>query len=293
MNLSIIIVSWKVKEQLKRNLQAIFSSEGMFHRPGMVGFTYQVFVVDNDSKDGTVEMIKKEFPQVKVVANKNNLGFATAVNQVMIEAEGEYVLLLNPDMKVRSDTLSKMIKWMNNNPASVSSCKLINKQGQTVKHIRNFPTWKDQLAIILKLPHLFPSILNKYLRSDFDYNSICKVDSVRGSFLMIRSSTIKEIGLLDERYFIWFEDVDYCKTIVNNNLDIWYVGDIECFDYVGQSFKQVKILTTQKYFKDSMLKYFKKWHPAWQFSLLQIAWIFGIFLSVILSFLGFKSRAKT
>jgi len=162
MKLSIIIVSWKVKDLLQENLEAIFRSQ--------IDFDWEIFVVDNNSGDGTTEMVKRKFPRVNLIANQENLGFARANNQAIKKARGDYILLLNPDMRVFPDTLANMISWADKHPeAGVAGCHLINKKGETVPQARNFPTWRDQMAIILKIPHIFPQVLNGYLKKDFDY----------------------------------------------------------------------------------------------------------------------------
>mgnify|MGYP003394614602 CR=1 FL=1 len=205
MDLSIIIVSWNVREKLKDNLRALFESQGV---------SFEVFVVDNNSADGTVEMVKKYYPQVKLIPNRENLGFAKANNQAIKEASGRYVLLLNPDMRVFDDTLSNMLSWMDHHEkAWVAGCRLIDESARIVNQVRRFPRLADQLAIVLKIPHLFPRVLNNYLRSDFDYLKSASVDSIRGGFFMIRGQAIKKVGLLDERFFLWFEEVDYCRRV--------------------------------------------------------------------------------
>lgn len=301
MDLSIIIVSWNVKGKLKENLTALFQSE--------TDFEFEVFVVDNNSYDGTAEMVKKEFPQVhpvksgqqagakqfngvKLIANAENLGFAKANNQAIKQARGEFILLLNPDMRVFPDTLDKMIKWMQKNQqANVAGCRLIDEQGNTIKHVRRFPTVWDQLAIVLKLPHLFPKILDKYLCVDFNYSKPAKVDSVRGGFFAVRRGA--ELPLLDERYFVWFEEVDFCCQIYKNGGEVWYTPAAECVDYVGQSFKQLPRGQAQNYFRDSMLKYFKKWQPIWQYRLLKSVWPIGKFIARSGEKIKFKRKAET
>lgn len=286
MDLSIIIVSWNVREKLKENLKAIFNSEG--------SLSLEVFVVDNNSADGSVEMVKNEFPDVKLMINKENLGFAKANNQAIKLSRGEFVLLLNPDMRVFSDTLVNMVAWMReNSKVSVAGCHLVDESGNTIKHVRKFPRLSDQFAIALKLPHLFSGVLNDYLRVDFDYSQPARVDSVRGGFFMLRRETIKKIGLLDEQFFIWFEEVDYCRRVKVGNGQVWYTPAAKCIDYVGQSFMQLKRGVTQKYFRDSMLKYFKKWHPSWQYSILYFVWFFGMFISWITVKLNMKSKTRT
>ena len=270
MDLSVVIVSWKVKNKLKENLNALFNSQG--------DFKFEVFVVDNNSDDGSVEMIKNEFPSVMLIANSDNRGFAAANNQALELASGDYILLLNPDMQVNADTLAKVLFWVKKNPqATVTGCKLVNSQGEIVKQVRRFPKLADQLAVTLKLPHLFPGIINKYLCSDFNYDEPAKVDSIRGAFFLINRENYKkisgqEIPLLDERYFIWFEEVDFCREVYKLGGEVWYTPVASCLDYVGQSFKQVNRGKTQGYFSDSMLKYFQKWEAEQKFKILKFVW---------------------
>lgn len=287
MDLSIIIVPWNNKNEIRRNLQAIYANQG--------DFSYEVIAVDNNSEDGTADIIKNEFPKVNLIANSYNVGFARACNQGVRVAHGDILLLLNPDMEVKPDTLQKMIDWMRTNPnANVAGPHLVDKKGKTVKHVRRFPRFLDQLAIVLKVPHIWPGVLNKYLRVDFDYAEPSKVDSVRGSFFMVNTKAKNHIPLwLDERYFVWFEEVDYCRQVKKHGGEVWYTPVAECIDYVGKSFEQVNRLTTQKYMRESMLKYFKKWHPAWHYRVLWGAWWLGLGIAKILLALGYKRKAKT
>ncbi|MDP2709049.1 MAG: glycosyltransferase family 2 protein [bacterium] len=271
MDLSVIIVSWNVREKLKDNLRALFESRNI---------NFEVFVVDNNSSDRTVDLVKKKYPQVKLIANRENLGFAKASNQALKLASGRYILLLNPDMIVRPDTLKNMLAWLDANPrAAIAGCKLVDERGEIIRQVRRFPRLSDQLAIILKLPHFWPAILNKYIPDGFDYEKAAPVDSIRGSFFMIKKQTVEKIGLLDERFFVWFEEVDYCRRAREAGLEVWYAPAAVCLDLVGQSFAQLKRGAAQKYFRDSQLAYFKKWRPVWQYYILKNAWPIGIFLA--------------
>ncbi|HNV12272.1 MAG TPA: glycosyltransferase family 2 protein [bacterium] len=281
MDLSIIIVSYNVKEKLNNNLQALFKSRG--------NFSFEVFVVDNNSQDGSAEMVEKNFPQVKLIKNEDNLGFSRANNIAIKQSRGDFILLLNPDMQVFAETLEKSLNFAkNNSQAIVSSCKLVDEKNNIIRHVRRFPKFFDQLMIILKIPHVFPKILDKYLVSNFNYDQSQKVDSVRGSFFVINKNKFKELNgqdlpLLDERYFVWFEEVDFCKQIYQLGGEVWYNSQAECLDYVGQSFSLLKRKKAQKLFRDSMLKYFKKWQPRWQYFLLKIFWLIGMFFTLLFS----------
>jgi GT2 family glycosyltransferase len=282
MNLSIIIVNYKVKNLLDNCLKSIFSNSE--------NIELDVIVVDNNSQDGSLKMIRKKYPRVNLIAHPKNSGFAKANNLGFKEAKYDYVLLLNPDMQILPHTLENMIKWMDENPqASVASCHLIDQNRRTLHHIRRFPTLWDQLAITLKIPHILPFILNNYLQKDFDYSRASKVDSVRGAFFMTHRKVYEKLNGLDERYFLWFEEVDFCQKIAQSGGEVWYTPIAECIDYVGKSFAQAPRGVTQKYFQNSMLKYFQKWHPLWQLVVLKIAWVIG----GLIGKLNIKSKVRT
>jgi len=286
MDVSIIIVSWKVKELLRENLKALFRSTG--------DLSFEVFVVDNHSADGTLEMVAKEFPQVNLIANNYNAGFAAANNQAMEMAQGDFILLLNPDMRVFPDTLLKMHAFMKKNKeVGVASCRLVDEEGGNIDHVRKFPTFLNQLAVVLKIPHIFPGVLNNYLMKGFDYDREAEVDSVRGAFFMISREVIDAIGKLDPIYFIWFEEVDYCMRVKSAGRKVVYTPEAKCIDYVGKSFSQVARGETQKYFRDSMLKYFKRWHSFWSWFFLYLAWPLGILLANLADMIKIKKRIKT
>lgn len=261
-DLSIIIVSWNVKDRLLSCLQSVFANIG--------NLSVEVFVVDNDSKDGTAEMIKEKFPQVKLIANTDNRGFAKANNQGLKLAQGQYLLLLNPDMQVLHNTLDGMVKFMVEHAGvGIVGCHLMGDEDKTVYSVRRFPGVLDQAMLILKIPHIFPNVMKNYLMPDFDYSQESEVDSVRGSFFMIRREVYQLLGGLDERYFVWFEEVDYCRAAKRAGFKVMYNPGVKAIDHVGQSFLQLKNLDRQEKFIDSMLKYFYKWEARWKYYVLK------------------------
>jgi len=286
MKLSVITVSWKVRDKLKVNLEELFKSR--------TDFNWEVFVVDNNSADGTAEMIRSEFPRVRLIVNDDNFGFARANNQALQQVTGDFILLLNPDMKVNSQTLRQTVAWLQNNPqAWVAGGRLIDEADKNIASVRRFPALTDQLAIVLKLPHLFSKILNKYLCVDFDYGQAAKVDSVRGSFFAIRRSALEKVGLLDERFFIWFEEVDYCRRVYAAGGEVWYTPAASCLDLVGASFKQLPRGRAQRYFRNSQLKYFVKWHGLGRAGLLAAAWLPVLLFLPLAKVFKISGRAKT
>lgn len=286
MEMSIIIVSWNVQERLRINLESL--------QVAIKDNQIEIIVIDNASTDGTVAMLEQEFPRVQLIKNQKNMGFARACNQGLKQAQGRLCLLLNPDMKVLPTSLAQLQHWCDSHPeADVVGPKLVDSAGVVIPHVRRFPTWRDQLAIILKLPHLFPGVLNRYLYREFDYTQAAQVDSIRGACLVIRQESLKRFGLLDERYFLWFEEVDYCRTVVKKGGHVWYTPAAQVIDYVGQSFNQLPRAKKQQYFQTSMLAYFKKWEPWWQVIILKFGWTLGNIIVWFGDKINLRSRVKT
>lgn len=258
-DIAVVIVSWNVRDILLNNLEALSKSRGV---------TFEIIVVDNRSKDGTIDVIGSDFPEVKVIANTANHGFSKACNQGIDASNARHVLLLNPDMVVNVDALAKTVEYLDAHPnVAVVSGKLINKHGKPIHHFRRFPTIGDQLVIMFKLGKLFPRLLDKYHAVDLNPDHEQSVDTVRGSYFAINRTALDTIGKLDERYYIWFEEVDYCMRVHSHKMKVMYVPTIIAHDLsnlVGQSFKQRSLVWKQTHFMRSMLLYFKKWHPGWR-----------------------------
>ncbi|MEK7131106.1 MAG: glycosyltransferase family 2 protein [Patescibacteria group bacterium] len=255
MDLSIITVTWNSADLIGEQIKSV--------KAGCKNISFEEIVVDNASTDKTAEIIANEFRDVKLIKNDRNTGFAFSNNQAAKLAQGEFLLFLNPDMRAEEGSLDKIVEWMRNRPdAGLASCKLVDQNGNLNKDAlpRRFPTIWDQAAIIFKLPHVFPDILNKYLFKDFNPEAEQEVDSVRGSFMMMRREVYEKLGwAFDPRYFIWFEDVDLCREVKKLGLKIMYTPVISCVDYVGQSFKKRTTLWKQKQFIKSTAQYFWKW----------------------------------
>ncbi len=257
MNLSVITVTWNSAKLIGEQIESV--------KNGCQNLLFEEFVVDNGSIDGTADLVKQKYPWVKLIDNKKNLGFSASNNIGAKMSSGEFLLFLNPDMRVEVGGLDKMVEWMRNHKdVGLASCKLVDENGKLNADAqpRRFPNLFDQLAIILKLPHLFPSILNRYMFTDFDANKEQEVDSVRGSFMIMRREVFEKLGwAFDPRYFIWFEDVDICREVKKLGFKAMHTPIISCVDYIGQSFKQRTTLWKQVNFTKSMLQYFQKWEP--------------------------------
>lgn len=260
MDLSVIIVNWNVSDLLKRCLWSIFQNTD--------GITFEVFVVDNASADDSVEMVRTEFPQVHLIANRENAGFARANNQGLERAVGAVVLLLNPDTEMVGNTLGALVRVAKEHEsAGVIGGQFFNPDGTLQPSVRRFPKLLDHLMILLKLHHLFPGAraLARYLATDLDPSAPQTVEQVSGTFMGITRAATKIVGVLDERFFIWYEDVDYCKRVRAAGLTVLYTPEIKIINHGGKSFAKVVALKKQKMMNRSMGQYFKKHHArmAW------------------------------
>ncbi|HLD17688.1 MAG TPA: glycosyltransferase family 2 protein [Patescibacteria group bacterium] len=255
--LSIVIVNWNVRDVLEKNLEVLFAEPVLFEK--------EVIVIDNASNDGSSAMVREKFPNVRLIINDWNAGFAHAVNQGWRIAQGNVVLLLNPDMKIRPGSLQKTVEILEaDQTIGILGGHLLNREGKTVPSVRHDPSLWDQLAIVLKLPHLFPKVVDRYLAKDFPYAQSQDVEQVRGSYFAFRRGLSEIVGFFDERYFLWFEEVDFCKRVREKGLCVRYEASLEAEDLGSLSFRQVSVRRKQWLFSSSLTKYFFKWHPWWQ-----------------------------
>lgn len=253
MDLSIVIVNWKVKDLLEKCLQSIFKETK--------NISFEVFVVDNNSEDGSIEMVREKFPQVNLTASMENLGFAKGNNLAIKKSRGRYVLLLNPDTEILENALEKIVRFMDEHlECGIAGCKLLNPDLSLQSSVRSFPDISSQIFILLKLHHLFPysKAMYKYLAHNFDYEKTQEVDQVMGAFMMIRREVLDKIGLLDENFWIWFEEVDFCKRAKTVGWKILYTPEAKIIHHYGQSFKQAMGVKKQRDFNRSLSYYFKK-----------------------------------
>lgn len=255
MDISIVIVNWKVKPLLERCLASLYAQTK--------GVPFEMFVVDNDSRDGSIEMAAKQFPEATIIANNRNVGFATACNAAIARSSGEFVLLLNPDCELHEDAVSKMVAWMRAHPeAAILGPRIDNADGSLQESVARFPTFASQALVMLKFHNIAPWLpaLKRYFASDFDYSRAAEVDQVKGAAFMIRRSAIEQIGLLDEKFFIWYEEVDWCKRAKDAGLGVWYAPAARVTHRGGASFGQVFGPARQRMLNRSVCYYMRKHH---------------------------------
>lgn len=224
LDLAIVIVSYNVRELLRRCLETVFASEG--------GVSFAVAVVDNASTDGSVEMVRAEFPQVDVIANLDNVGYPAANNQGLrllgIDAPEppRYALLLNPDTEVPSTCFAHCIRYMDAHPdVGVMGPKLVLPNGELDWACRrSFPSPSVSLYRMLGLSRLFPRSrrFGRYNMTFLDVDELAEVDSVVGAFMLVRTAAIEQVGLLDETFWMYGEDLDWAKRIKDAGWKVVY-----------------------------------------------------------------------
>lgn len=253
MKISIVIVSWNTKDLLKKCLDSLvkYGKE----------FDLEIFVIDNASTDGTTWMMKNDFPEINFIPNKENAGFAKANNQGIKRSTGDYILLLNPDTEIFADTLANSVKFMEENKdCGVMGCRMVYKNGKPQSSVRRFPRLWPIIMLLLKLPKIFPHLrsIERYLAIDFDYEKTQPVDQVMGAYMFVRPEVFDKIGTLDEDFFIWFEEVDFCRRAWKAGYKVMYYSGTKIIHHGGQSFAQQKMVKNQMNFFKSAWKYFRK-----------------------------------
>ncbi len=256
--LSVIVVSWNVVKLLRRCLQTLSEEIAAVDVHGV--HSVEVFVVDNASADKSAQMTAAEFPQFNLIANDSNRGFAIANNQAMKQSSGEYVLLLNPDTEVIPGALKRLISFLDeHHDAAIVAPQLLNSDGSIQRSCREFPTFQGMLYELLGLSKMFPShpVFGRYKMLEFDHSYAREVDQPEGACLLMRRSVIDEVGMLDEGFFMLFEEVDWCYRIKQAGWRIWFIPESKVIHHYGQSIKQVKarmILSSHR----GLFRYWKK-----------------------------------
>lgn len=292
-NLAIIIVSWNVKNLLIKLIRSIFKYTKSVN--------FEIVVVDNNSKDNTVFALKNNFSKqiksgrLKILAEKENHGFAKANNIGWKASKAKYVWFLNPDMEFIEDSTSKMLDFFQNRKnLGAIGCKLLYKDREVQPTVKAFPKLADQLLILLKLHHFIKTkSLKRYLAKDFDYNQIQEVDQIMGACVLTENSIMEKIGGWDEYYWLWWEDVDLCKRIKENGFKIVYYPKTSIIHYEGKSFEQVPSLNKQKRFNKGMRIYFRKHYGIGSYILLSILSPISLFLAWVSQVFKVKPRTQS
>lgn len=234
--LSICIVNWNTRDLLRACLDSIYR----YPPPE----PFEVIVVDNASADGSADMVRTEFPQVRLIANAENCGYAHGNNQAMAQAQGEFLLLLNPDTEMHPDTLTKALVFMRSHPeVGAIGAKQLFPDGTVQLSLRGFPTPCNLFYELAGLARLFPRSprFGGYRMRWFNYDRPLEVDQPMGTFLMVRRAVWEQIGQMDESFPLFFNDVDWCYRIHQAGWKIMFVPSVVITHHGGASTRQVRL----------------------------------------------------
>ena len=263
-DVSVVIVTYNVREFLEQALRSVEQASA--------GLTVETFVVDNDSADGSAQMVRERFPDVRLIANEENVGFATANNQAIREAAGRHVLVLNPDTILQEDTLRTMVAFMDDHPeAGAVGCRILNPDGTFAPESRRaFPTPAVAFYRIAGLSKLFPQspTFGRYNLTYLPLDEVCEVDALSGSCMMVRRDAVlgsesdasapgTSAGLFDEAFFMYGEDLDWCYRIQQAGWRIYYTPDTQIVHYKGESTKKGDLRYVMLFY-GAMLRFVEK-----------------------------------
>jgi GT2 family glycosyltransferase len=249
-DISICLVNWNTRDMLRDCLASIYEQKEHLH--------IEIFVIDNASDDESARMVKKEFPEVVLIANTDNKGFARANNQGIQRATGRHVFLLNPDTVILPDALTEMVRFLDSNPrAGAVAARLFNTDGTLQYSLRHFPNFLTPFTENTNLAHI-PGIhchSKKSRLMTWSHETVREVEQPAGAALMIKRSCIETLGSLNSCYHMFFEDVDICYRIRENGWKIYYLPDARVVHHGGQSVKKRKDMGLQFY--RSLIKFFR------------------------------------
>ena len=253
LDLSVIIVNWNVKELLRECLNSI---QGQFG-----GLNGEVIVVDSASSDGSQAMVKEEFPWVRLIASDENLGYPRGNNLGITASSGRHVLILNPDTVLLNNTLPVMVDYLNNHiDVGVVGPQLLNPDGSVQSSRRRFPTLLTGLFESTWLEPLVPdSLLARYYVLDLPDDEENDVDWVTGACMMVPRRILDHVGLFDEAYFMYSEELDLCRRVCVAGWRIVYLPEAQVVHHVGKSSEQA-VTARHVNFQQAKLRYFRKHH---------------------------------
>jgi GT2 family glycosyltransferase len=253
MKLSIVIVNYNVKHFLEQCLKSVYAA--------ISNMEAEIFVVDNNSVDGSVEMVANKFPQVNLIANQENVGFSKANNQAIEKSSGSYVLLLNPDTIVPEDCFDKVVSFADQQD-SFGACgiHMVDGQGKFLPESkRGLPTPEVALYKMIGLNKVFPKSkkFGKYHLGYLPENETNEIEILSGAFMFIKKSVLKEVGLLDETFFMYGEDIDLSYRIIKAGYKNYYFADSSIIHYKGESTKRLST-NYVRVFYNAMIIFAKK-----------------------------------
>ena len=267
--ISVMTVNYKTADYLERMLETLFAH----HRHGGL----EIFVVENGSGDDLTSL-ETRFPHVTFLYSPINRGFAGGCNMALRLATGNVCVLVNPDIRFVSDALYQVEQAMNTHPlVGIGGIRLLQEDGSQQSCVWRFPHIKDQLLVLSKIPHLIScQAIDAWTMKDFDYTQDADVDQVMGAFFCMRREVLQDIGLLDDGFFLWYEEVDFAKRAKDAGWPSHYFHHIQAIHKGGSSFDRVATFKKQSFMRRSLCRYMRKHYGKGVgalFTLLEPLWI--------------------
>lgn len=286
-NLSILIVNWNTKDYLNQCLRSI--------KENVKGITYEIIVVDNNSDDGSDEMVRSKFFGVRLISNEANLGFAKANNQAYTFCKGRYLLLLNPDTIVLLGSLESIVNFLDSHlDAGAVTCKFLFPDKSFQRYYNRFPTIASAIFKWTLLVKVFPN--SKFIQwytyslDEDKFDKVRTIEQPPAACLMIRKELTEKIGFMDEKFPILFNDVDLCRRIWGAGYRVYIQPQAEIIHYKGRGLKQGKSLSVEFYI--SLFNYFRKYHGWHAAYILKFVFCGDLLLRSILIFLAVCLKKK-
>jgi len=271
MKATVAIVNYNTKDFLDKCLNSIYKFGSKYD--------IDVIVVDNNSNDGSVRMVRNNYPDVKLITNSENIGYTAAANKAIKATNSDFIMLLNTDTEVFRGSIDKIIEYLENNPdVGVVGPKTIDSLGNVHLSCRRFPSFKEAAMHVLigifwsKNPYT-----RKYKMIDFDHDKEVKIDWVSGACMALRRKALKEVGLFDERYYMYVEDLDICKRMWQAGWEVRYFPKAIVLHHIGGSTKGAGIELFYQQQKSVFRYFLKNYGNTWRI-------IFSPLLAIALGF---------
>ncbi len=274
--LSVVIVNWNTKDLLKDCLDSLYGT--------VKNLSFDVYLVDNASTDGSVEMVQQKFPDVRVTRNKENRGFAPANNQVLPDIHTQYVFLLNTDTVLLEGTVEGIVSFMNEYPdAAIVAPQFLNRDGAKQTTFDNFPSLSTELMNKSLLRMLLPG---RYPSKRVDYKEPLEVESVLCAGVVLRQDVFRQVGFFDEDYFLFLDDSDICFRLKRAGWKCFYLPHLKMYHFGGGGTKTKSRAGSVIEYYRSLYKFFKKNRSATEYLILKVLKPLRLVVSLVLSLFG-------
>jgi GT2 family glycosyltransferase len=273
MDISVIIVNWNTRDLLMNCIRSVYGT--------VQGMTFEIWVVDNGSTDGSQKAVKTAFPEIQLIENTQNRGFAAANNQALKRINGRYALLLNSDAALTDGAAQQLLAFMESTPTAGMACgQLLNPDDSRQNSIANFPTLLTLISNETLLRILFPK---KFPSKRRNYTHPIPIESGIGACLMVRKTAMNTVGIFDENFFFFFEETDWAYRMRLANWQIFFIPSARIIHAQGKS--AGNSVASRILFYRSRYIYLKKWHPKSYFLMVMILFI-RLWVNALLSLLG-------